>query len=215
MCVQFGLFDNDKLILEKSLDNGLTHSENFMPLVSEVLEETKTSLSDVDVLGITSGPGSFTGTRIGIASCKAIAEVHNIQVVPVSSLEVLAGNEKENSNVICSIIDARNNQVYSGIFDGKISKKEEFIADDINVVIDRLKNYDEIMFVGDGAILHRELIEECLSNKNISFSENNKQNAKSLGIITFEKARKGEFVTSDELMPVYLRKSQAERMKNK
>lgn len=209
-----GVFEDDKLIAENCLDNGKTHSENFMPLIKKSLEDAKLSLNDIDVIGIVVGPGSFTGIRIGIAGCKAMAEVIGIKVIPIVSLESLAGNEIENSEVICSMIDARNNQVYCGIFDRNVESKEELIADDINSVLEKISKYDNIVFVGDGAVLHRDLIKEKMVGKNISFSENNKQNVNSLGIITYKKACKKEFLTADEVIPMYLRKSQAERMKN-
>lgn len=209
-----GLFEDDKLINENALDNGKTHSENFMPLVKKTLDESNISLDEIECMGVVVGPGSFTGIRIGIASCKAMAEVKKIKVVPVTSLESLAGNEMHNSEIICAMIDARNNQVYCGIYDENINLKEELLADDINVILDKVSKYNNIVFVGDGAVLHKNLIEEKLVGVNISFSENNKQNARSLGIITYKKAIKSGFITTDELIPVYLRKSQAERMKN-
>jgi len=112
------------------------------------------------------------------------------------------------------MIDARNNQVYCGIYDEKINKLEEYLADDIENVFVVLEKYDDISFVGDGAVLHRERISEKLTGKNIKFSENNKQNAESLGIIAYKKINENEFVDADSVVPVYLRKSQAERMKD-
>lgn len=209
----YGLLEDDKLIKESVLDNGRTHSENFMPLVKSTLEEVNVSLDEVDYMAVVVGPGSFTGIRIGIASCKAMAEVKNIKVVPITSLESLAANEKGQSDIICSMIDARNNQVYCGLFNKDLRKVDNYIADDINIVLDFIENYDNIIFVGDGAILHRDLIEEKMNGKNIKFSLNNKQNVLSLGIIAYQKINEGEFLSADEVIPMYLRKSQAERMK--
>ena len=171
-------------------------------------------LDDLEYITVVIGPGSFTGIRIGVASCKAMAEVKNLKVVPIISLDSLATNEIGKSKVICSMIDARNNQVYCGVYDEKINKLEEYIADDIENVLEVLKRYDYISFVGDGAVLHRERISEKLAEKNINFSENNKQNAESLGIIAYKKINENEFVDADSIVPVYLRKSQAERMKD-
>ncbi len=209
-----GLFENDKLIAENVLDNGRTHSENFMPLVEKTLKESNVKLNNVDYIAVSVGPGSFTGIRIGIASCKAIAEVENIKLIPVTSLEILAGNEKGKSEIICSIIDAKNDQVYCGIFDNDINLKEEYIADDIFAVLERLKKYNDITFIGNGAVIHKEKILEQLKNKKLYFSENNTQNVKSLGIIASKKLDKSELCSADEIVPLYLRKSQAERMKN-
>lgn len=212
--VVFGLFEDDKLIEENEIDNGKTHSENFMLLVKKTLEKAKMNLVDIDVISVVVGPGSFTGIRIGVASVKAMAEVCGLKLVSVYSLEVLAANEYGKGKNICSLIDAKNNQVYCGIFNDKLDKLEEFLADDIDNCLEILKKYDNIIFVGNGSELHFDKIKGCFRDKEIDFSINNKQNAKSLGIITNKKINKGEFLTSDTVVPVYLRKSQAERLKS-
>lgn len=209
-----GVFENDVLINKNELDNGKTHSENFMPLVEKTLNEAEMKLDDIEYLAVVVGPGSFTGIRIGVASCKAMAEIKELKVVPVYSLDSLAANEVGNGNVICSMIDARNNQVYCGIYDNKINKLEEYMADDIENVLSALNKYDDIVFVGDGAVLHEAMIREKMVDKKIVFSSNNKQNAESLGIIAYKKIKNGEFTDPDSVVPVYLRKSQAERMKD-
>ena len=106
------ILEDDKLIEENSLDNGKTHSENLMPLIKELLERTKITLNEIDLIAVSCGPGSFTGIRIGIASIKAMAEVHNIPVAEITSLETLAVNDNSEKNKI-TLIDTRNNPVYS------------------------------------------------------------------------------------------------------
>ena len=209
-----GVFEDNVLINKNELDNGKTHSENFMPLVEKTLNEAKLKLDDIEYLAVVVGPGSFTGIIIGVASCKAMAEIKGLKVVPVYSLDSVAANEVENGNVICSMIDARNNQVYCGIYDNKINKLEEYMADDIENVLLVLNKYDDIVFVGDGAVLHEDMIREKMVGKKIVFSSNNKQNAESLGIIAYKKIKNGEFTDPDSVVPVYLRKSQAERLKD-
>ena len=208
------VFVDNVLINKNELDNGKTHSENFMPLVEKTLNEAKLKLDDIEYLAVVVGPGSFTGIRIGVASCKAMAEIKGLKVVPVYSLDSVAANEVGNGNVICSMIDARNNQVYCGIYDNKIDKLEEYMADDIENVLLVLNKYDDIVFVGDGAGLHEDMIREKMVDKKIVFSSNNKQNAESLGIIAYKKIKNGEFTDPDSVVPVYLRKSQAERLKD-
>ena len=208
------LSDENEIICENSLDNGRTHSENFMPLLEKTLKDTSTSLDDIDYIATVAGPGSFTGIRIGIASIKAIAEVKNKRIISIDSLTSLAGNENNtDKDFICSLIDARNDQVYVGLFDKELNKQEELMADDINIVLDKIKNYNNICFVGNGAILHKEKIEKTFEGKNISFSENNKQSAYGLWIAAIKKLKNQETLTADELVPLYLRKSQAERLK--
>ena len=214
------LLEDGKLINQKILDNGKTHSENFMSLLDETLKETNISLDDIDLIVCCVGPGSFTGIRIGIASIKAIAEIKHIKIVSVTSLESLSYNvESVDKEDIISMIDARNNQVYASIFDFNHEKKCEYLADDINVILDKILNLcsEKIIFVGDGAMLHKDLILEKLRGKDIKFIDDalNKQNAVSLGRCGYRKFLKNEDIKdADTINPLYLRKSQAERMKN-
>ena len=153
--------------------------------------------------------GSFTGIRIGIATVKAVAMSLNIPIVKVSSLEAIAYNVDGNFDTICSLIDARNDQVYAGIFDKEYNLKEEYIADDINTVIDALKKYKNIAYVGDGAQVHKDLL-------NIKdFEYENVIHAKNIAKCGYNKYKKNIIENADTIVPLYLRKSQAERMKNK
>ena len=118
------ILENDNLIDEINLDDGRTHSENLMPLIDSILKRNNLDIKDIEMISCCVGPGSFTGIRIGVATIKPMAEILNIKIASVISLEVLAKNV-ENTETIVSLIDARNNQVYCGIFDKKYNKKEE------------------------------------------------------------------------------------------
>lgn len=197
------LLEDDKLIDENTINNGLTHSENLMPLIAELFERNKLNLSEINLIAVCVGPGSFTGIRIGIASIKAMAEVYKIPVAEVTSLESLAKSVEENETIV-SLIDARNNQVYSGIFDERIKLKEEYIADDINIVLEKVQKYENVIFVGNGAVLHKQLINEKI--KNAKFSENNEQNSYFVGLVGLEKFNNNELKDADSVLPIYLRK---------
>lgn len=154
--------------------------------------------------------GSFTGIRIGISSIKAIAESLNIPVIDVSSLEALAYNVQNiDCKTICSLIDARNNQVYCGIFDKKYNLLEDYLADDINNVIEVLQKYESIAFVGDGAIVHKDLLEIT------DFEYENVIHSKNIAKCAYNKFKNNDVKTADTISPLYLRKSQAERMKQR
>lgn len=214
ICAVAILEDNNK-IDEISLDNGKTHSENLMPILKEVLERNNLKLSDFNLISVSVGPGSFTGIRIGIASIKPLAEVYNLPVASVTSLESLARNIEniDSDTTIISLIDARNNQVYAGIFDNYYNLKEEEIAEDIEVILKKAEKFSKIVFVGDGAVLHKDLISERLVNNEIKFTDNNEQSAVNTGKIGYKKYLNKDLKNADTILPIYLRKSQAERLK--
>lgn len=197
------LLEDDKTIKELNIDNLKTHSENLVPLLDELFKSTNKNVSELDLIGCDVGPGSFTGIRIGISTTKGIAEVNQIPVVSCTSLEALSYNV--GSNIICSLIDARNNQVYCGVFDSNHQLIKDYMADDINVIIENL-SYANISFVGDGAKLHEKLL-------NGTFAQDNNIHASNIGICAYNKYKKGICETADSIVPMYLRKSQAERMK--
>jgi tRNA threonylcarbamoyladenosine biosynthesis protein TsaB len=241
---------NGKIIVdERNMTNGLTHSENLMPLIDELLKKNDMDLEQIDVIGVCVGPGSFTGIRIGIATILPMAEFGNKQIAGISSLNVLARNVnlenefqtnlmknvgaqiynpttfKEISNqlkdfsqnmttaTIIPIIDARNNLVYTGIYDTIFKNLEEDTSCDINEAIEIYKKYDNLVFVGDGAVLHKELLQEKLEGKTISFAENNMQKAVNVGLATYDAFKNNQLKSPNEIKPLYLRKSQAERLK--
>lgn len=197
------LLENDKPIKELNIDNQKTHSENLLPLIDELFKSTNKDVSELNLIACDVGPGSFTGIRIGISTTKAIAEVNQIPVVACTSLEALSYNTQ--GNIICSLIDARNNQVYCGIFDKEHNLIKDYMADDIKVIIENLPEGD-INFVGDGAVLHSNLLKGTVL-------ENNDIHASNIGICAYNKYKKGITETADSIVPMYLRKSQAERMK--
>lgn len=199
------LLEDDKPIKELNIDNLKTHSENLMSLINAIFKTVNKNVAELDLIACDVGPGSFTGIRIGISTAKAIAEVNQIPVVSCTSLEALSFNVS--SNTICSLIDARNNQVYCGIFDKNHDLIKEYMADDINMVIECLPK-TEICFVGDGAILHEKLLDGIFSQHNDIYASN-------IGICAYYKYKKGITETADSIAPMYLRKSQAERMKEK
>lgn len=203
------LLEDSNLIDENNLDNGKTHSENLMPLIKELLERNNVNLSEIELIAISCGPGSFTGIRIGIASIKAMAEVHNIPVAEVTSLEILARNDESERNKI-ALIDARNNQVYAGVFDKDYNLLEEYMADDINAIVEKFSKYKSSVCIGDGAVLHKNMLSKI---EEISFLDNNKQSAFRAGQIGYKKYLENNLKNADTVMPIYLRKSQAERMK--
>ena len=195
------LLEDDKLIKELNNTNERTHSEKLMPLVDELLKSCNVLLSDINLIACDVGPGSFTGIRIGVATVKALAETKKIPIVSCSSLEALSYNVLDAEN-ICSILDARNNQVYAAIFDKDHNLVSDYLADDINNLSPVFHKYSNLMFVGDGS----KLLNNSNEFDNTIYSRN-------VGICGYKKYLNHEIIDSDHLSVLYLRKSQAERLK--
>lgn len=224
------IYEDSHVIINLNNDDEKTHSVKLMPMVDQAFKETGLSLDDISLLACCIGPGSFTGVRIGISTVKAFADVKNIPVVGITSLESLAYNViHDNSSVntidekktlICSLIDAKNNNVYCGLYyyNEKMNLIEIF-AEDISVTIEKIKNtfvknnFSDIIFVGDGAETYKNTIEDNFKNENICIceSESNFQCSPSLAKAGLQKYNEGNYGDSNSIFPVYLRKSQAER----
>ena len=206
---------NYNIIAFENSDDEKTHSQKLMPIVDKVFKEHNLTLKDMDLLACCVGPGSFTGIRIGIATMKAFADVTNIKTVSVTSLESLSYNIEEDG-IIIPIIDCKNNNVYSAIFSKENNTYKQIgknISDNIDNAIRLYKANVEnknITFVGDGSILYKDLLTSKLSNKLI-FSNKNIQSSISLAKCAYDKYLEGLYGDSNNLSPLYLRKSQAER----
>lgn len=206
---------NYNIIAFENSDDEKTHSQKLMPIIDKVFKEHNLTLKDMDLLACCVGPGSFTGIRIGIATMKAFADVTNIKTVSVTSLESLSYNIEEDG-IIIPIIDCKNNNVYSAIFSKENNTYKQIgknISDNIDNAIRLYKANVEnknITFVGDGSILYKDLLTSKLSNKLI-FSNKNIQSSISLAKCAYDKYLEGLYGDSNNLSPLYLRKSQAER----
>lgn len=194
------ILEDTTLINKLELNNGLTHSETLMPLIKELLEASNLSLKDINLLVSDIGPGSFTGIRIGVATCKAFSDSLNIPCVGISSLEVLAYNTK-NDGIICSTINCKNDNCYFALyelFDGNYTVLEEPCAKTVAEVLEILNtNYSDkqITFVGDGIP---------------SSSTNCYLDVEKLGIAGYKKFISNNNV-GEEILPLYLKKPQAQR----
>ena len=132
------ILEDNTVIKELHIDDIKTHSEKLMPLIKNIFDECKLNLDNIDLIACSKGPGSFTGIRIGIATAKAFADSRNIKTIGISSLDGLAYNI-ENTGLTCSLIDARNSNVYLGIFENNILKGE-YKACSIDAAIELLLN---------------------------------------------------------------------------
>lgn len=209
------LVEDEKVIANFNLNNGITHSETLVPLIDELFKFSKMSINEVDAFACSIGPGSFTGLRIGIATIKGFALSLNKPVISVPTLLSLAYNVPYFDGIVCTVLDARNDNVYSALFNvkGKPEMIGDYITDTIDTLISELKKYNSnILFVGDGSISFKERFENEFKERAFFMpSHLNEQTALSVAKAAYDKAILNDYDSVDAMHPLYLRKSQAER----
>lgn len=215
------IIENEKILIKLINDDEKTHSVKLMPMIDKAFKDTNLSLDDISLLACCIGPGSFTGVRIGIATIKAFSDVKNIPVVGITSLESLAYNVKQISkptSLICSLIDAKNENVYCGLYNFSNNfNYANIFAENIDITISKIinvineKQFTDVIFVGDGSKIYKEKLENSLKNSIFATENDDVQNIISIANIAFNKYNNGEYGNSSSLSPIYLKKSQAER----
>ncbi|SCY74190.1 tRNA (adenosine(37)-N6)-threonylcarbamoyltransferase complex dimerization subunit type 1 TsaB [Alkaliphilus peptidifermentans] len=209
------VLENTKLIAEIVLNHQKNHSQKLMPLIEETLENCNLLPGDIDVYAVAIGPGSFTGLRIGVTTVKAMAQALNKPVVGVSTLDGLAYNLPFCNSYICPIIDAQRDNVYTAIYsweNNEIKMHNKHAILHIDELISDIKERKmKTIFLGDGLNLHMDkLITELGHLAVIAPSATAIARASSIGTLAFEKAKTGDLEDADKIVPIYMRKSQAE-----
>jgi len=211
------IVDEQKVLGEYTINHKKTHSQKLMPMIKETLSACEIDIADIDLYCVSIGPGSFTGLRIGVATAKALAHSANKPVIGINTLDALAYGMPYFEGIICPIIDARNNQVYTAQYIWDINGPKlltQYIAQDIQNIINELKDKKEkVIFVGDGVSVYKENIIDNLKELAV-FSPvfSTMQKASVVAELAIQKYRERHFDNYLTLTPFYLRKSQAERV---
>lgn len=208
--------DDERLLGEIIIENGNTHSETLLPMVEELLARFSLSAKEVGLFACTAGPGSFTGVRIGVSTVKGLAFGTDIPCVGTSTLEALAQNLIGSDGILCPVMNARRNQVYNALFqckDGVITRLCEDRAIALEALDEELAamNIGPIYLAGDGYDLSLSQLKICADRIRQTPVLLRTQNAYSVAQVALALYRQGCCVTDGELVPVYLRLSQAER----
>ena len=211
--LSMAICEDERLIAETTLNTGNTHSETILVVLDELLSKSGLAVKDIDLFACSSGPGSFTGVRIGVSFIKGLAFGTSKPCAGVSTLEALAYNLKDSRGIICPVMDARRSQLYNALFrsDGKSLKR---ICPDRLIsaaeLESELASYNkDIYFCGDGYdIAKNEISHPKAKTVNRSHTY---QSAYSTAQIALANYQKGGINTDSTLTPTYLRASQAER----
>jgi len=213
--------DNKGLIGEVRINIDVAHAERLMTSIDWLLNASLITIEDIDAFAISIGPGSFTGLRIGLSAAKGFSYATNKPIVSVSTLDAFARTLPFCSHFICPMLDARKNEIYTGLYkwEGKSCRKiipetavnpRKFLKDIKELYA--LKQIKELtVFMGNGAKIHKDIITDTLKT-NAFFAPASRMSpaAASVAEIAIEKLKDGIFTDPVSLTPFYIRKSEAE-----
>ena len=224
------IVEDDEVIAEYNVQYKKTHSQTLLPMLDELKKMVDLELQTVDAIAIAKGPGSFTGLRIGSATAKGLGLALEIPIIEIPTLDGLACNLYGTDKIVCPIMDARRNQVYTGLYsyiEERQSEEQEqrfsytlvSILPQCAVSIQEIaekcnEQQKEIIFLGDGVPVFAEQLKDLMKVPySFAPAHMNRQRAASFAFLALEKLRKGEVVSAADHAPEYLRLSQAEREK--
>ena len=214
------IVENDLLLAEYTTDYKTTHSQTLLPMLDELRNMIELDMNTVDAIAIASGPGSFTGLRIGSATAKGLGLALQKPLVEVPTLEGLAWNLWGTDRLVCPLMDARRNQVYTAAYEfvphGEDFEMRAVIPQnpmDIGEIAEKLNALGrKVIFLGDGVPVYLSVLRERLKvDYHIAPAGNNRQRAASIAALGAVYYAQGRMVDAASHQPEYLRKSQAER----
>ncbi|MCL2052237.1 MAG: tRNA (adenosine(37)-N6)-threonylcarbamoyltransferase complex dimerization subunit type 1 TsaB [Lachnospiraceae bacterium] len=213
------IVEDEILVAEYNIQYKKTHSQTLLPMLDEIKRITELSFDSVDAIAIAAGPGSFTGLRIGSATAKALGFALEIPLVEIPTLEGMAFNLYGTDKLVCPLMDARRNQVYTGVYAFSPGNILTALVPQCVVPIDEIaeiinKMGREVIFSGDGVPIYAEQLASLIK---VPFSfapaHLNRQRAASLAVLAFEYMKAGKTVSAGAHQPHYFRLSQAEQAK--
>ena len=210
------VLDEETLLAEYTICYKKTHSQTLLPMLDEVVKNIELDLHTIDAVAVAAGPGSFTGLRIGSATAKGLGLALDKPLVAVETLAALAYNLYDTGGLICPIMDARRQQVYTGIYRFAGHRLETVAGQEAIGIDELLKKLESIgyalTFLGDGVPVFRQRIEEklrrpfCFVPPHLS-----RQRAGAVGALGMQYYKEGKIQAAAAHRPEYLRVSQAER----
>ena len=207
------LCEDETLLAEYTINNGNTHSETLLPMIETLLSHFGITVNDVDLFAASTGPGSFTGVRIGTATLKGLAFAKETPCVGISTLEALAENAAAFSGLVCPVMNARRSQVYTALFRSDGQTLTRLVPDSalaIAALDELLSAYGEpVIFVGDGYRITLDALKKTEAREIPDRLRH--QSAYSVAQVARRVYKSGNATDDASLSVTYLRLSQAER----
>ena len=192
---------------------GRRHAENLIPSIKFICERAQVELSDIGVIAVDCGPGLFTGLRVGIATAKSLAQALGIPMIGVSSLDLVAFPARYSNKLITSVVDARRGEVYYAFYrqvPGGVQRlSEPQLGTPQDLASELMARGEDVLLVGDGAERYRDEF-RVISEAEVADRGSSYPLASSLVQLAHAKAMREEFVRPEVLVPLYLRKPDAE-----
>lgn len=205
----------DVLTAEYTVNFKKTHSQTLLPMVDEVVRMLGIELDSIDAIAVSGGPGSYTGLRIGSATAKGLGLALGKPLVHVPTIDAMAFNLVGTSALICPMMDARRNQVYTGLYRSQAAfevVKAQCAMDVTELVKELNERGEKVIFLGDGVPVHEKTIRDLISVPyEFAPAHVNRQRGASVAVMGAWYYAQGRTETAAEHRPDYLRKAQAER----
>ena len=209
------ILEDEQTIAEYTVNYKKTHSQTLLPMLDEIVKMTEFDIASIDAIAVAGGPGSFTGLRIGSATAKGLGLALNKPLIHIPTVDGMAYNLFGNTGLICPIMDARRNQVYTGLyrFEKDFQVVEEQMAIPVQELIEKLNAYGEkVTFLGDGVPVYQEQLQAELAAEYVFAPPHmNRQSAAAVGALGMRYFAEGKIESARDHQPDYLRLSQAER----
>ena len=213
--VSAAVTENGAVLASAYQNRGLTHSVTLMPLIDGMLRTAGLSLDDIGLIAAANGPGSFTGLRIGVSAAKGLAWAKELPCCGVSTLAAMARTAADFQGLIIGAMDARRQQIYHALFrgeNGSVLRVTQDCAISLEELASLLRDMpEEKLVVGDGAALCAGYLSTAGIPCRMADEHHRMQSAVGVALCAEEMAARGETVTAQQLEPMYLRLSQAER----
>ncbi len=226
MTASCALVTEDKVVAEMSINNKMTHSQTLLPMIRQMIESAQVGLADIDAIALAEGPGSFTGLRIGAALAKGLGLALDKKLIGISTIDAMAYASGPSEGLICPMIDARNETVYTGLYRWNckgfeiIHPTAALSVYELGELIAQTADNRHILLSGDGAALYADLLRQTLTENGSEKTEITiapvhlrAQRAAAVGALALHAACEGQAVGAGKFVPDYHRITQAERMK--
>ncbi len=213
------LTDGDGIGDETSLDAGLIHSEKLIPLMDALLKKNKMAVGDIGGIAVSTGPGSFTGIRVGVSAARGFAQSLGIPLTGISSLDGLANKAAlikriTGKVIICPVIDALREEVYTALYrkvPGGVGQLADYNLVNIKILLKSLKRRKEkIFFLGDAVDLYAGLIRTEIKGAMIADNKNRYASALSVAAAGMKRMPGDNGKDYTKVLPLYIRKPEAE-----